>query len=85
MPKPRRSSIIEAHDVFTKYHRHTSIDDDEDDDLLVTEPKVDSPPFPMFHRVEKTGVIYATTRAKSHGFSPETEEEWAKWVLHYSH
>ncbi|OEU15228.1 aminotransferase, classes I and II superfamily [Fragilariopsis cylindrus CCMP1102] len=36
-----------------------------------------SPSFPQFHKVMKTGVIYATTRAKSNGFSPETEHEWA--------
>lgn len=33
--------------------------------------------FPMFHRVMKTGVIYATSRAKSNGFSAETEHDWA--------
>jgi len=107
MPNPRRrSSIIEAHDVFTKYHRHHPSgltldehgDDDEEDSaplapesktvagLSLTESVIEgvqrgrkpSPSFPMFHNVMKTGVIYATTRAKSNGFSPETEDEWAK-------
>jgi hypothetical protein len=33
--------------------------------------------FPMFHRVQKTGVIYATARATSRGFGTDPEEEWS--------
>jgi DNA-binding transcriptional MocR family regulator len=32
--------------------------------------------FMQFHRVEKTGVIYATSRASSYGFNPE-DSAWA--------
>jgi hypothetical protein len=34
------------------------------------------PSFPMFHRVMKTGVIYATSRAAKHGFgAPGSEDD----------
>jgi aspartate/methionine/tyrosine aminotransferase len=34
------------------------------------------PSFPMFHRVMKTGVIYATSRAAKHGFgAPGCEDD----------
>jgi len=78
----RRSSVIEAHAVFQKYHRHHSkeltIDEKDEDEYNKIQQASSSTPFPMFHRVEKTGVIYATSRAKSNGFSPQTEDEWAK-------
>lgn len=76
-----RLSIIEAHDMFDKYHRHKELDVKEEEDELTTEKvqqgPTPSPSFPMFHRVMKTGVIYATTRARSNGFSVETEDDWA--------
>lgn len=79
--RSRRSSVIEAHDVFEKYHKHLSSPSEEKEPVLLDEVQRARKPnesFPMFHRVMKTGVIYATTRAKSNGFSAETEEEWAK-------
>ena len=42
------------------------------------QPHKPVPTFPMYHRVMKTGVIYATSRAVSRGFSAMNEGEWAK-------
>eukprot|EP00978_Attheya_sp_CCMP212_P041712 scaffold242659_cov41-Attheya_sp.AAC.1 len=58
--------VAEAHTMYLQYHRHQESD----------EHKVEVPTFPMFHRVPKTGVIYATSRAKMHGFDHE-DPEWA--------
>jgi hypothetical protein len=44
--------LQEAHKMYLQYHRHHDSD----------QHKVEVPIFPMFHRVPKTGVIYATTR-----------------------
>lgn len=128
--RTRRSSIIEAHNIYVKYHQHFSSFDDfgingdgdgdgdhgndeadktnaakkasEDDavgtknegeedggfsegnslyedaidDDPLAQPAKDQQTFPMFHRVEKTGVIYATKRASSYGYSA-TNPEWA--------
>lgn len=47
------------------------------DEACPPPPEPPSPPdFAQFHRVQKTGVIYATSRAASHGFSP-TDPTWA--------
>lgn len=82
----QRSSIIEAHQIFMQYHRdsHHENDDDEKETKAPTPITVVSKPsgatstlFPMFHRVQKTGVIYATSRATSRGFNAKTETEWA--------
>jgi len=67
--RSRDSTITEAHDMYEKYHRHELEEGSTTQSISAS--------FPMFHRVMKTGVIYATTRAKSNGFSTETEEEWA--------
>ena len=37
--------------------------------------------FEMFQHVMKTGVIYATSRAKVRGFDPE-DPEWVSYLLH---
>ena len=50
----------EAHSVFNQYHKHSQHGAD----------------FSMFHKVSKTGVIYATSRANAHGFS-HTDSSWA--------
>lgn len=87
--KPRRSSVVEAHDIYTKYHRHREgdhlsfgIEDNEaavaSEDLGGRDHKPAGPNFKMFHKVMKTGVIYATSRARSKGFCPENFDEWAK-------
>ena len=97
----RRSSVIEAHAIYEKYHRHQPagktvqvVEEDEDGDegddhgdggkvepVFVADDE-DRPAtanvelFSQFHRVEKTGVIYATTRALRHGFHPD-DPEWS--------
>lgn len=87
---PRRRSVLaeEAHDIYLKYHRHHEGEDlvfgvDDDDagvfnDDLGGHDKPAGPNFKMFHRVMKTGVIYATSRARSKGFCTESVNEWAK-------
>jgi aspartate/methionine/tyrosine aminotransferase len=84
----RRSSVIEAHNVYLKYHRVLSTVEDSSAQATLAAPvaaagAAPSPPpparrdgFRQFHRVEKTGVIYATSRASSHGFDPE-DPSWA--------
>jgi hypothetical protein len=85
----RRYSVVEAHDIYEKYHLHHDGDDlifgladDEagvaSKDLGHRVHKAAGPNFKMFHKVMKTGVIYATSRAQSKGFSPENANEWAK-------
>lgn len=69
-----RTSVLEAHDIYSKYHRHFE-EHDSSEDLGGRDHKP-APSFPMFHRVMKTGVIYATSRASKHGFSPDNLE-WA--------
>lgn len=70
----RRSSVKEAHAVYEKYHHF--------EDLAPSEHGAPPPlertqqPFKQFHCVEKTGVIYATSRASSHGFTAD-DPEWA--------
>jgi len=83
-----RSSIIEAHNIYVKYHKDLvdagpglELPEAEKPmyaDVLTGDDPLQRKPesFPMFHRVEKTGVIYATKRASSRGFSP-TNPEWA--------
>lgn len=96
----RRSSVVEAHAIYEKYHRHrhtvkvieerdhgSDEGDDHGDDhgkvkpVLVADDE-DRPAtatedlFSQFHRVEKTGVIYATSRALRHGFHPD-DPEWS--------
>jgi len=94
--RARRSSVIEAHNIYEKYHQDLMegdvIEEGEDQDKGKQEENGgDVPPqegtrlrvkpevmqrFRMFHRVEKTGVIYATKRAISRGFSPN-DPTWA--------
>lgn len=56
----------EAYEVFSKYHKHDELNN-------MKKAKLN---FPMFHTVAKTGVIYATSRAKEYGFSHE-DPDWA--------
>jgi len=51
----------EAHRIFRKYHH---------------EDTGDHPEFRMFRQVPKTGVIYATSRARAYGFT-SADETWA--------
>ena len=64
------SSVDEAHSTFLRYHRHHQ----EHHGAGNTNDGFGS--FPMFHRVSKTGVIYATSRASVYGFHNENPE-WA--------
>ena len=94
----RRSSVIEAHAIYDKYHRHQPKtvkaieEDDASDDgddhgdgdnvepVLVADdedrPAATVELFSQFHKVEKTGVIYATSRALRKGFHPD-DPEWS--------
>jgi hypothetical protein len=87
--KNRRTSVAEAHDIYEKYHHHHDGEDlifsfDDDEAGVASEEsghrvhKAHGHNFKMFHKVMKTGVIYATSRAQSKGFSPENMNEWAK-------
>jgi len=78
---PERSHS--AHEVFLQFHRHraSSVLDlnlksanEDDDDKGGTPATGDN--FDMFHHVMKTGVIYATSRARSFGFQME-DPQWA--------
>lgn len=71
-PQEQHESVSEAHSMYLKYHRHhqsESAETKSDDHKKV-------PEFSMFHRVAKTGVIYATSRAQARGFTAE-DPEWA--------
>ena len=85
-PHPRhRSSVTEAHQIYLQYHREAERDEaaqlgekEVSDGALHSEDREHKPVacFPMFHRVQKTGVIYATSRAAHRGFSMEATD-WA--------
>jgi len=74
MRQGRRNSIVEAHAMYALYHKEEGKKEEKEEEDLTKE--VDSVDFPMFRQVSKTGVIYATSRARSHGFTP-TDESWA--------
>jgi hypothetical protein len=72
---------VEAHQIYLKYHHEHERDgssgselDSEHDGHKKPVPVV--PTFPMFHRVMKTGVIYATSRAATRGFTAD-DAAWA--------
>lgn len=78
----RRTSLVEAHTIFDKYHQHELNEEKEEGAAEASKQDkstLKAELFAQFHRVEKTGVIYATSRAASHGFSAENEE-WANMV-----
>eukprot|EP00957_Ditylum_brightwellii_P008373 633913-Ditylum_brightwellii.AAC.1 len=62
----KHEAMNEAHSVYLQYHRH----------FTETDGVQKKPEFPMFHRVAKTGVIYATSRARAFGFHYD-HPEWA--------
>lgn len=68
----QHASVSEAHLMYLKYHRHHQSEMAE----LKSRDRKKVPEFPMFHRVAKTGVIYATSRAQCRGFSAD-DPEWA--------
>jgi aspartate/methionine/tyrosine aminotransferase len=59
----------EAHEMYEKYHFHRN------ESNVSGEPEESS--FPQFHKVSKTGVIYASSRAREYGFDPSKVSEWA--------
>jgi aspartate/methionine/tyrosine aminotransferase len=73
----RNSSVVEAHHIYLKYHQHDN--DDDSDGYKDAAPSSAAAYagtstthlFPQFHTVEKTGVIYATSRANSRGFGTD--------------
>lgn len=78
--RPRhRSSVLEAHQIYLQYHREAQGPDGQNGHDDPGEGGRGHKPvaqFPMFHRVQKTGVIYATSRAASRGFTMGSTE-WA--------
>eukprot|EP00804_Cyclotella_cryptica_P022017 CCRYP_000936-RA/>CCRYP_000936-RA protein AED:0.04 eAED:0.04 QI:100/1/1/1/0.85/0.75/8/3698/492 len=69
-----------AHDLFLEFHKHRpqslrkiKEEDESEGHPLANEVPLD---FEMFQHVMKTGVIYATSRARVRGFDPE-DPEWA--------
>ena len=62
--------LTEAHATYLQYHSHRTESGIEGDDATYQHS------FPQFQKVPKTGVIYATSRAKAYGFSP-SDENWA--------
>ena len=60
------STAREAHEVYRRYHRH------HQEKVVGHDHQV--PKFAMFHRVSKTGVIYATSRASVYGFHGENPD-----------
>lgn len=62
----------EAYDMYFKYHH----DHSSDEVAGVLGAHHDATPFPMFKSVQKTGVIFATSRAEAHGYTAE-DPTWA--------
>ena len=68
--------------MYLKYHfHHTESSEAMDENGTATERV---PSFPQFHKVPKTGVIYATSRASEHGYTPE-DTSWANMGQGKSH
>ena len=71
-----------AHNIFLEFHKHRpqslrKIKEEENEaDLSPSDVPMD---FDMFQHVMKTGVIYATSRARGHGFDPE-DPGWVSFV-----
>jgi len=70
------NAVREAYAAYVKYHQFDKSHKVEHagEELLGQTHQED--PFPMFRTVEKTGVIYATTRAAVRGYHAE-DPEWA--------
>jgi hypothetical protein len=64
----------EAHSMYKKYHFHHTDSGKVHDER--GETVEDEASFPQFHKVPKTGVIYATSRAVEHGYTAD-DESWA--------
>ena len=71
-----------AHNIFLEFHKHRpqslrKIKEEENEgDLSSSDVPMD---FEMFQHVMKTGVIYATSRARDRGFDPE-DPDWVSFV-----
>ena len=69
-----QETIRSTYDMYIKYHRNPSKQTEAIGEKLHVRSRHSQ--FPMFRNVEKTGVIYATTRATEHGFTA-TDPTWA--------
>jgi len=71
-------AIREAYEMYLKYHHKKGgrSEKSKSTEQLLGLSDHDSDPFPMFHHVQKTGVIFATARAKERGFHHD-HPEWA--------
>ena len=69
-----QETIRSTYDMYIKYHRNPSKQTEAIGEKLHVRSRHSQ--FPMFRNVEKTGVIYATTRAREHGFTA-TDPTWA--------
>ena len=56
-----KHAASEAHSMYLKYHFHHTESSEAMDENGTATKRV--PSFPQFHKVPKTGVIYATSRA----------------------
>lgn len=68
-----------AHNIFLEFHKHRpqSLQNIKEETEKVGHARSSDVPmdFEMFQHVMKTGVIYATSRARARGFDPE-DPEW---------
>jgi len=71
LPFLRTSNGLRQINFLQYHHDHSS---DEVAEILGATH--DATPFPMFKSVQKTGVIFATSRARAHGFTA-TDPTWA--------
>lgn len=79
MPAGGNSRRNSAHNVFLQFHQHRAKSLRKlEEEGEIDEEQAPSPtePFQMFHHVNKTGVIFATSRAVRYGFSM-LDDEWA--------
>jgi len=60
----------EAYEQFQKYHKKITSPAHKGGD-------VEHPDFPMFRRVDKTGVLFATSMGSMYGFKSFDDPTWA--------
>lgn len=76
-PTAVKSRLCESFEMYLKYHHEKSENTNQASKQLgLSNGEEEEDPFPMFRRVEKTGVIFATAMAKERGFHPE-DPTWA--------
>ena len=67
-------TIRSTYEMYVKYHHKASAQTEAIGEKLRISSHHSQ--FPVFRNVEKTGVIYATSRAREHGFTA-TDPAWA--------